>query len=257
MTSTFLLGGLGNQMFQIAAAKSLAISTNDDFGLNYSLCHTPNQGKKGTFYKNSIYKNIKEIPNNEMSCVLYDEKSFHFSPIPKRKNTVIRGYFQSEKYFIDHKNEVLNEFYFSNSDVDYLNKKFNTLNQECVSVQIRRGDYLKFSDFHPPCSTEYYEQAIKYFGRNKNFIFVSDDIKWVKDNFTGDNYLYFEEDNEILGLILLTICNHNIISNSSFGWWGAYLNKNSDKKIIAPSKWFGPKAKNNTKDLIPEKWKRI
>ena len=82
-------------------------------------------------------------------------------------------------------------------------------------------------------------------------------MSWVKENFIGDNFFYSQYDNEILDLSLMSICDNNIISNSSFSWWGAYLNKNKNKTVIAPNQWFGPNGPKDTQDIIPENWIKL
>jgi hypothetical protein len=87
-----------------------------------------------------------------------------------------------------------------------------------------------------------------------DFIFVSDDMNWVKENFKGNNIFYSDNSEEILDLTLMSICDNNIIANSSFSWWGAFLNENPNKKVIAPSKWFGPEGPSDTQDIYPTEW---
>ena len=87
-----------------------------------------------------------------------------------------------------------------------------------------------------------------------SFIFVSDDIKWVKENFKSENYYFADFNNEILDFTLITMCDNVVISNSSFSWWGSYLNNNENKTIIAPYKWFGSQGPKDTQDIYNKEW---
>jgi len=156
MISVFLQGGLGNQLFQVAAAKSLALDLNDDFAVNHDICYTPNQGQKSGKYKNTFFKNIKEttsIPN-----VIYQEPEYTYNEIPKVKNITIHGYFQSEKYFINNKQKIIEDFTLDQKWFDEITtwKNKNKINKPTVGVHIRRGDYLKFSHHHKVNGLEYY-----------------------------------------------------------------------------------------------------
>lgn len=255
MTSSFLMGGLGNQMFQIAAATSLAIDNNDEAIFNFNACYTPLQGNPSNKYKDTLFKNIKK------SDVLYydyihEEKSHKYEPIQYKKNILLKGYFQSEKYFVNNKKTIINLFNIEEKTENFLYEKYNFSNYKYVSVHIRRGDYLKFSNIHPTCSIDYYLKAMQHFD-NYKFLFVSDDIAWVKENFKNNNYIFSEETDEINDLILLTLCDHNIIANSTFSWWGAYLNKKSDKIIIRPNKFFGNDGPKDENDICPDEWIKI
>ena len=129
-------------------------------------------------------------------------------------------------------------FYIDPKDINGILKQFLQLDnfENTTSVHIRRGDYLKLSDIFSLCSKEYYINAMRKL-ENQKFIFVSDDIKWVKQNFKGDNIFYSELNDDILDLTLMTMCSNNIIANSSFSWWGAFLNKNKNKQVFAPEYW--------------------
>jgi len=256
MISVFLQGGLGNQLFQVAAAKSLALDLNDDFAINHDICYTPNQGQKSSKYKNTFFRNIKEIQN--IPNCLYQEPSYIYHEIPKIKNITIHGYFQSEKYFEKHKQEIikdytLNQFWFDEAKKW---KIYNNIRKETVGVHIRRGDYLKFSHHHKINSIEYYKEAFKQY-QNVDFIIVSDDIQWAKQNIKGENIYYSDLSDEIKDFCLLSSCDHNINANSTFSWWAAYLNNNPNKKICVPSEWYTKEANCDIKDLIPEKWIKI
>ena len=248
MITCSLRGGLGNQMFQIAATTSLALDNNDESCFNFENCHTPLQGNPSISYKENIFKKICNNNNFKINYS-YTEKNFSFSEIPYVSNMNLIGYFQSEKFFIKNKNHILNLFELPYEDV----KKPS---ENITSVHIRRGDYLNLKNYHSLCDIDFYKKSIQLIGEG-NFIFFSDDMNWVKENFIGDNFFYSQYDNEILDLSLMSICDNNIISNSSFSWWGAYLNKNKNKKVIAPNQWFGPNGPKDTQDIIPENWIKL
>ena len=112
---------------------------------------------------------------------------------------------------------------------------------------------MNLPNHHPACNLGYYKEAIKLMDVNK-FIVFSDDMSWCKENFVGDEFIFMENNSDYIDLWLMSLCDNNIIANSSFSWWGAWLNQNPNKKVIAPKKWFGPAINHNTKDLIPESW---
>ena len=256
MISVFLQGGLGNQLFQVAAAKSLALDLNDDFGINHNICYTPNQGQKSGKYKNTFFKNIKEIQN--IPNVFYKEPEYTYNEIPKIKNITINGYFQSEKYFIKYKEQIIKDYTLDKEWFDEINewKKSKKINKKTVGVHVRRGDYLKFSHHHKTNGLDYYIKALKHF-ENVDYIIVSDDIDWAKQNIVGDNIYYSDLNDEIKDFCLLSSCDHNINANSTFSWWASYLNKNTDKRIYVPSEWYTKEANCDIKDLILETWTKI
>lgn len=252
MISCNLQGGLGNQMFQIAATTSIALSNNDTYSFNFENCFTPNQGNTSIKYTNNIFKNIPSHTKFNFD-VIYNEPKFSFSKINYSKNLLLNGYFQSEKYFEINSNSIKKLFYISPNDIEKISNKYDTKNLTCI--HIRRGDYLKFKDFHFTCDLNYYQKAIELINDTK-FIFVSDDMDWVKFNFKSDNFLYSDFDDEILDFTLITMCKNVIMSNSTFSWWGSYLNDNNGK-IITPKKWFGPSGHKDTEDIIPNRWIKI
>ena len=147
---------------------------------------------------------------------------------------------------------------------DFLILKKEIKKNNSISVHVRRGDYVKLNH---SCSVSYYNNAIKFMeskNENQNFIVFSDDIEWCKKNLIIKNKCTFIDERFKLKdyheLILMKFCKHNIISNSTFSWWGAFLNYNKDgnQKVIYPEKWFGNKLKHlNTNDLFPERWINI
>jgi len=159
---------------------------------------------------------------------------------------------------------IRNDFTLKNKP-DKLNNEISKIMQDTnsVSIHIRRGDYIANPitfQYHGLCSMEYYKKAIQYINENINrpiFFFFSDEIDWVKDNLKIPKDCYFIDhnkmENDYLDLWLMSQCKHNIIANSSFSWWGAWLNTNKEKIVIAPKKWFNNAAIDTT-DLIPEEW---
>jgi hypothetical protein len=257
MISCFLQGGLGNQLFQISATVSLSLKNNTTYGINMDLCHTPNQGFTANKYNETLFKNINKIGNHHFKFI-YDEPKFSFTEIPFKDEMIIRGYFQSDKYFLENKKEIIDLFHIPE---DSKTKVLNFFNQKKVSgtttcVHVRRGDYLKFNDFHSVCNQNYYNQAINLIS-DSTFILISDDMEWVKKNFNSENFIMFESNNEIDDFTLMTMCDNVIISNSSFSWWGSYLNKNKNKKVIAPNRWFGPSGHKDIEDVYPKDWIRL
>jgi len=254
MISTILKGGLGNQMFQISAAHSIALKHNDVSGFDFDNCTTNLQGNPANTYRDTIFQNVNKIKNYKFEN-LHVEKKHSFENISYKNNLLLDGYFQSEKYFYEFKEEIINLF---KIDGFFDEEIFNTFSfdRPTVSVHVRRGDYLNFPKIHPTCSIDYYIESMSFFP-NHNFIFISDDIRWVMENFKGPNIKYSNFNNEIKDLRLMTLCHHNIISNSTFSWWGAYLNKNSEKKIISPKTWFGPMGPKDQEDIIPINWLKI
>lgn len=260
MITCRLQGGLGNQMFQIAAATSLAKELNTEAAFDFNSCHTPAQGFTSDKYKETIFKNVKDKPLSTIKFSgIYTEPKFSYTELPKQNNIILNGYFQSDKYFSKYRNEIINLFTIPEEILDkvelYLSSEVSE-HDTITSVHVRRGDYMNLTDFHSPCSIEYYKKAIDKIG-NGHFVFISDDIEWCKENFKGDNIHYSPFIDEIEDLALMSICDNQIIANSSFSWWGSYLCDFEDKIVIAPKKWFGPKGPQDTQDIIPTKWIKL
>ncbi|MFZ4796009.1 MAG: alpha-1,2-fucosyltransferase [Bacteroidia bacterium] len=246
-------GRLGNQMFQYAMLRSVGLKNNYDIVIprgNYDLLN---------------FNIHKKFVNNINQKNYYEEKYFHYneSIFNSDDSTDFVGYFQSEKYFLPIKNIILDEFIFKKDIIDKCDKIINNIKekykiQNIVSIHVRRGDYLLSPQSHPLCNLKYYIENMKFFMRcsKSYFIIFSDDINWCKRNFIFSNIIYSEGNNNFEDMCLMSKCDHNIIANSSYSWWGAYLNKNTNKIIKYPEKWFGPLGPQDTQDLIPNDWKR-
>ncbi len=258
IVTTNLIGGLGNMLFQIASG--YAVSKRDGKKL---ICETKNMlviHKPYTEYIQNIFRNI-EFSDSVNYDVILQEKGFHFDMIPiVNKNIKLSGYYQSEKYFIDYKSEVLDLFQIDDLTLDYLMKKYGKLLEEdTCSIHIRRGDYLNLQNYHPILSIDYYIEAIKLVGENKHFLIFSDDIIWCENNLGFiQNKTFIKGNKDYQDMYLMSMCKNNIIANSSFSWWGAWLNNNENKIVISSSKWFGSSYfKHDTKDLYPQKWIKV
>lgn len=247
MITSFIQGGLGNQLFQIAAGVSLAREVGDKFFLIEGQHHLPQQGNNINIYRSSLLKNIdftSSIPNNISA---YHEPCYSYRQIPKKSNQILIGYFQSEKYFESIKNEILNLFSLETQEMP------PGIN---VSMHIRQGDYLKNKDFHPIQPQEYYFKALEEVGSYDNLFVVSDSElpAWVHQI---KNVRLIKNSSDIKDLSLMASCHHNIIANSSFSWWGAWMNQSNNKKVIAPKIWFGPKGPQDWQDIYCKNWRII
>ncbi len=249
MISCKLAGGLGNYMFQIATANTLAFKNNTIAKFNFSSAYQVHTNI--TYYADNIFRNV-----TNGDCELfyqYDEPSFSFNELPYKNGLLLNGYFQSERYL--NRPLILKLFEPDLKHLKYINSKYNF--NDMVSIHVRRGDYVNKQDKHPVQSLDYYNNAIEHFDNSKSFYILSDDIEWCKLHFKGKQFKFIENELDYIDLWIMNLCEHNIIANSSFSWWGAWLNKNPDKIVIAPKNWFGPNKKLDDRDLVPEKWIKI
>lgn len=250
-------GRLGNQLFQIAATISTAIDHN--FG-----CAFPDW-KYNQFLKNPIQEYSKLIPEISYKPTdFYTEPSFRYNNInlpdiglkslrEDVKVYALDGYFQSRKYFENHEDLIREQFEPSQEIINKLCSKYGSLRYHSCAIHVRRGDYVDLSYYHQ-IKMDYYEASMLKISQQTgiiHFMIFSDDIAWCKENFknTGYQYTFMEGNTDFYDLILMSCCRHQIIANSSFSWWGAFLNKNPDKIVIFPEKWFGEVANLDATDL--------
>jgi hypothetical protein len=240
MISCLPMGGLSNQMFQIAAVYSLAKDNNDECAFPFDRMEL-GQGYPVRNYATNIFRNIKELPADWVPEFRYNETNLNYTPIPYHKNMQVKGYFPSEKYFIHHKKEIF-DLYKDYDVIKVIKKKFTSILADSVSFHIRRGDYLKNPAVLPVLSRSYYVRGLAFIeGKTKvdNILVFSDDIPWCKRNFSDKRITFIEDQKDYEDLYLMTLCSHNVIANSGFSWWGGYLNESKDKIVIAPAIWFG------------------
>lgn len=287
-----LQGGLGNQMFQYAAGKSLSKNKKhvylDHHFLDTNNTDTDHFTSRG--YELYIFKNLKARKAKTWQVRSFKSKSVYFiilrsflqssikyiqqqeneyilfSSLKGIKHLYLDGYFQSENYFKNNREAILKDFQFPLLDPvnETLRKKISST-PNTVSVHIRRGDYLKSKrilDIHGVLPIAYYLKAINILQAKcpliALFIF-SDDIEWAKANLKLDNINLSFIDNNQGGdhwkdMALMSYCKHHIIANSSFSWWGAWLSENNGH-VFAPYQWFNPlKVNFNIQDFIPDRW---
>lgn len=282
-------GGLGNQLFQYALGYRLSgqkgcelkVDIRDykkrsnrffalaEFQVDIKVATKEEIVKIIKFKKNNtifkIYKLIESFkPLYKKNYISELSDNFDYEQIGNIKySAYLDGYWQSYKYFEDISEQIKRIFTLNNPGNDYLElaKKIQSCNS--VSVHIRRGDYVtNKQDVYYICGQDYYQKAINYINvrvDNPVYYIFSDDIGWVKDNlwFNGDvKYVSGKKLTDCEELILMSKCNHNIIANSTFSWWGAWLNTNKEKIVISPKKWFKDETRNK-KDLIPGDWIQI
>lgn len=270
-----IMGGLGNQMFQYAIAKSIAVRNKDNFKLDISFYSKQTLrkyelnlldidevlvNKKSFFSKvTSKFRFLTKIYYMERKIAEYDSNVFN------KKNVILDGYWQNEKYFKDIRGKILQDFTPVSSLSNKANYYLNSIkNSNSVSVHVRRADYIENINTnanHGVCGLSYYKKAFKYLNNktdNVTFFIFSDDISWCKKVFRFLERKVFVEDTKstIDDLELMKNCKHNIIANSTFSWWGAWLNQNEEKIVIAPKKWFVKKEWKN-KNPACENWIKI
>lgn len=227
-------GRLGNQMFQYA----LLLGVRNKIGAKIVM--HPELNRPTSIFD---YFSIKEctIEENLISNYFY-EKNFSFDPevYEIKEDTDYKGHFQSEKYFKHCEDIVRNEFTFKEDIIKEVEEFLLPYKDKIlVSIHVRRGDYLALPHAHPVCTLEYYKEAIDILReQNTQFICVSEDTVWCKENLVGEDIIY-SYSNQIFDMCLISRCHHHIIANSTFSWWGSWLSSNLNKKIIAPKIWFG------------------
>lgn len=283
-----IIGGLGNQMFQYAFAYSLSRRTDMNVKLDISGFNTYKlrryelslfkislpvatvEETKALKYEreNLIEKVLRRLRGKDIdfASTYYKEAHYHFDRVAYeiQDNRYLDGYWQSEKYFQQFRDSLLKEFSLRNEFHKQSSEyKDEIENSESVSVHIRRGDYVTNSltnTVHGTCSLEYYRNSIREIVKQTSdpqFFIFSDDLDWAKKNLGFiENATFIDLDKNIPDheeMVLMSLCKHNIIANSSFSWWGAWLNQNEGKIVIAPKKWFLVDD-FNTKNLIPDNW---
>ena len=279
MQIVWCLGGLGNQMFQYAFYRNLELMGKDaylDIGeyRDYEL-HNGFELQKifsiapkiistsdvASFRQNKFFKILDRL---KLFRRVISQSEFNF----ERKyfdyyfSRYLIGYWQSEAYFSEINAQIREDFTFPVLDAEnqLIADKIEATN--AVSLHVRMGDYVNHPLHGGICTLEFYRKAINIIScevSNPQFFVFSNDINLCQSNLQLDNAIYVIGNsgaNSFKDMHLMSLCKHNIIANSSFSWWGAWLNNNSDKIVVAPAKWFND-SQINTSDLLPATWMKI
>lgn len=279
-------GGLGNQMFQLAFARALesvtGIKTFMDmqyFTKNYARPYELDifdikvnkiEGLWENFKMGILWKLRKVAKGKKLfGLSIVEEPCFEFAPtlLETAPDTYIHGFFQSEKYFKSIEKELHADFQFKTPPDERNQKLIEKIGERnSVSLHIRRGDYVqkkRYKNLYAACSLDYYQRAVEYIAqkvKNPSLFIFSDDMDWVKSNlnlpYESILVTHNTGDKSWEDLRLMSLCKHNVIANSSFSWWGAWLNNNPKKIVIAPQKWFNDEGINQT-DVIPKTWIKL
>lgn len=284
-----IIGGLGNQMFQYALGRALSLEREQPLRLDISdfthyrlhqgfelrrVFNCPAETAEELEGRRILGWQFSRIPRRILARPAMAafrrngfvvEPHFHYwskiHEVPQ--DCYLTGYWQSEKYFKAQASVIRADFTFKSSMTKInadLAKKISTVNS--VSLHVRRGDYInnhKTNRVHGVCSIDYYKSAIRNILDRVDkpcFFFFSDDIPWAMENLKIDMPCQYISHNQGVesynDMRLMSVCKHHIIANSSFSWWGAWLNPNPNKIVVAPQRWFSKST--NTTDLIPENW---
>ena len=279
-----LCGGLGNQMFQYALYKAFLERGTDAkldiskfkhidmsrecflnygcFDLKYELC-TKKEARRYVIGTGMTARIVSRLLRDKKTHIYEKEDYVYDKSVLDLKEGFLEGFWQSWKYAGDIQDIIKKDYKFVNTLIGQ-NKNYEDMinSTESVAVHIRRGDYLENEDIYGNiCTEQYYHKAIEIINnqiKNPKYYFFSNDLKWVREKFgEADNYIYVEGNPESKGYIdmrLMSACKHQIIANSSFSWWAAYLNSNADKKVISPNKWINGRE---TPDVYCADWIKI
>jgi hypothetical protein len=274
MLSVFLMGGLGNQLFQIFALIAHALQYKHPFTFQYSDKLTI--GNRRSTYWNNMLKRLKPFTHQEnLKLPVYKERGFHYTPIPYNKTQcMLYGYFQSYKYFEQQYENIIRLIGIRGLQSTIKDKYESYFKEKStIAMHFRLGDYKQLQAHHPVMKLEYYKNAldtiinktskkdwtILYFCEQEDNAIVNDNIKTLHGDYPDVEFI--KVDDSIVDweqMLIMSCCQHNIIANSTFSWWGAYFNDSVDKIVCYPKIWFGPAlTQHNTRDLFRKEWIQI
>jgi hypothetical protein len=248
-----LNGGIGNQLFEVAAAYALSLELNAELVIQKEQFAGCRQGTHPSKYYDNLYQKIRLVDNLPIDSNVY-EHSWTYSPIFENvaksfeNNNVIciHGYFQSELNFKKYSEDVKNLFTPTCGIISFLQEKttffdrFPELKEKQSDygfIGVRRGDYVTYPHVHNPCGMTYFNKAMSLMPKKKYYV-ASDDIEWCKQNFVSDKFVFFDIQDDLEQLLAIALFKDYIISNSSFHWWGSFLSIHNDVRIISPDKWI-------------------
>jgi len=259
--SAEIMGGLGNQLFQIANVIAYKERVDNDkmivFKYEENLYNHFNLPRKT--YWHSLFKNqfnvLNENEYNQIEFMPLNERVWHKSLLNSYicipYNILFRGYYQSFRDFNDNVRNTMINYIYSNDEIvtkakdiyEEIKKSLNANDDDLITVHIRRTDYILSSDQHYNLQFDYYKKALEI-ANSKKLVIFSDDIQWCKDNITKELYnyddIYFVDNNDVaIEFILMSLFKNNIIANSTFSLWASYISNHKNKIVIAPKQWVG------------------
>ena len=269
-----LMGGIGNQLFQIASAFSLGKRFGIPYFIEDEQFGVMGQGNHARKYYSTVYKKVPRMKSlsapihhhKELQWIFYDI-GYAIEPFLHTCTIRLDGYFQSDQHFYGFDKEVkdlftpaegIQEWLKANSRLfDEYPELFDPDNSGCY-MGVRRGDYLKVDgNFHNVCNLDYYKQAMSKFPPEQRYYIASDDIAWCRDQFKSENITFFELDDTVQ-LYAGALFKNYILSNSTFHWWVSFLSVHETPTIYAPNKWvFGPHVKWEQYSTIYRKDMRV
>jgi len=287
-----LIGGLGNQMFQYATGRAVAHRHNvpllldasgfahydlrryelDELSIQARLATDEELARAGVKTKApTLLNRVGKALGLGRPASLLKEASFTYDARIEQVTSpaYLDGYWQSERYFSNIADLLRKEFTLkapTDAANEHIAAQIREAGQRAVSLHIRRGDYVnnpQTAQYHGVCSLEYYRAAVDYIAArvsSPHFFVFSDDHAWVSENFKLDHAVTLVDvngaDRGVWDMALMKACRHHVIANSSFSWWGAWLNPHADKIVAAPQRWFSG-ASHDTTDLVPASWIRL
>ena len=281
MITCNLMGGLGNQLFQIFTTISYAIRYKKEFGFLYTDFVGIGKTIRRNTYWNNLFLPLKKYTYSSLPQMSYlREENFQFKELPRPddQNICLFGYFQSYKYFEQNDRLIIHILKIDSWKEKIMEKSGFQNFDKTVSMHFRLGDYKMISDAYPLLSLEYYDNCLSFLNEVRNEVGnevplnqvlyfceeqdLEDVNKIINQLIVKYPHLQFKKVSSNLldweQLILMSCCSYNIIANSTFSWWGAYLNTSKNKIVCYPEKWFGNKKKNlDTKDLFLPNWNKI
>ena len=268
MTVTIhIMGGLGNQLFQIFTLISYSLKHKRHFYFEQS---EPAR-KDRPFYWNNFLKSIAPFIKDGSEVLVYREPNFHYNELPLViKPIKFFGYFQSYKYFEENKHSI-EKFIRLEEQRNMLKNDYDFSNLVCLHFRV--GDYVNLQQHHPLMPIEYYRKALQqlinttdkdnwnilYFCEDNDINYVNEKVNILKTDYPNLSFQKIDSKyQDWEQMLIMSLCQHNIIANSSFSWWGSYFNKNVEKRVFYPSKWFGyAQCNKKTEDLFPNNWIKI
>jgi hypothetical protein len=253
-------GRLGNQLFQIAATIGIAQANN--------LQPVFPQWR----YEQEFEGQLPRASISDEILPSYHEENFVYAPIKFTSSHTIDGYFQSEKYFHDVRAAIVSQFRPSKQNKLEVDRLFRHYRCPDCAMHVRRGDYSNNNLYYDLCSSFYYERALSKFGTSARILVLSDDPEWCRTRFRDERLVFAERSSDVIDLFLFSRPPANIIANSSYSWWGAWLNSNIDPVVFAPERWFAGefadttqpfrsfphyRGFHETRDLLPTKWTKL